>query len=327
MNPNPSRLPLLTLALLTAPFSHPAFAKTDGKIVLGFAQIGAESAWRIANTKSIKEAASQSGIFLKFSDAQQKQENQIKAIKSFILQKVDVIALAPVVVSGWHEVLTQAKKAGIPVILLDREIDASDKNLYAVFIGADFREEGRRAGACLLDHLEKLGMTGPVNIVELRGTEGSAPAIERKLGFAEFTTAHPNLKIIRSENGDFKESLGKEVMETVLKEEKAKGRKIHAIFAHNDNMALGAIASIEAAGLHPGKDVVTVSIDAIRDAFVAMKEGKLSCSVECSPLLGPQLMSAAMELAAGKPLPRRIMSKEGVFPAESAAQELPNRKY
>ncbi len=305
----------------------PAEARIKGQIVLGFSQIGAESDWRIANTKSVKDAAVGSGVILNFSDAQQKQENQLKAVKSFILQKVDVIAIAPVVVSGWHDVLMQAKKAKIPVILMDRQIDEKDEQLYASFIGADFKEEGRRAGKCLVDFINRRKVAGPVNIVELRGTEGSAPAIQRKLGFAEVLAGHPNFKIIRSENGDFKESKGKELMERILKEESAKSTPIHALFAHNDNMALGAIPSIEASGQKPGKDITIVSIDAVKDAFVAMKDGKLNCSVECSPLLGPQLMAAVKDLADGKPLARRIITVEGVFPAEVAAKELPNRKY
>lgn len=297
------------------------------KIVLGFSQIGAESVWRVANTKSIKDAAAEAGIFLDFSDALQKQENQVKAIKSFILKKVDVIAFSPVVVTGWHDVLVQAKKAGIPVIVLDRLIEEKDPSLYASFIGADFEAEGKRAGQCLWDHLKKRKSAEPINIVELRGTEGSSPAIDRKKGFGEFLQDHPNMKIITSESGDFKENLAKELMEKILKEAKGKGTRIDALFAHNDNMALGAIPAIEAAGLKPGKDILIVSVDAIQQAFVAMKDGKINCTVECSPLLGPQLMKAVLDLKNGKTLPRKIITEEGVFPSEVAAKELPNRKY
>ena len=318
---------IAALALLGLSISTRSEAKINGKIVLGFSQIGAESAWRVADSKSIKDAAAAAGIKLIFSDAQQSQANQLKAIKSFILQKVDVIAFAPVVVTGWHEVLVRAKKAGIPVIILDRDIQEKDSSLYVTFIGADFHEEGRRAGKCLLDYLHEQKITGPVNIVELRGTEGSAPAIQRKKGFTEVIADDPNLKVIRSENGDFKENLGKELMEKVLKEEKSKGVNINVLFAHNDNMALGAIPAIEAFGLKPGKDIAIISVDAIRDAFVAMKAGKLNCTVECSPLLGPQLMAAVKDLTDGKKLPRRIITQEGVFPASTAEKELPNRQY
>lgn len=316
-----------SLCIFGFTLAFPAHAKINGKIVLGFSQIGAESAWRIANTKSIKEAAREADIILDFSDAFQKQENQIKAIKSFIIKKVDVIAFAPVVTSGWHEVLVQAKHANIPVIISDRDIDEKDPSLYTSFIGSDFREEGRKAGKCLWDTIKKQNLSSQINIIELRGTEGSAPATQRKLGFEEILREHPQMKLIRSENGDFKENLGKELMEKIIKEETSKNIKINALFAHNDNMALGAIASIEAAGLRPGKDIYIVSIDGVKEAFVAMTKGKINCTAECSPLLGPQLMKAVKEVVAGKKLPKKIISEESVFTSENAEKELPNRQY
>lgn len=291
------------------------------KIVLGFSQIGAESEWRTANTESIKQAAKDYGIELKFSDAQQRQENQIKAIRSFIAQKVDVIAFSPVVESGWETVLREAKAAGIPVILSDRAVDVKDESLWVTFMGSDFVEEGRRAANWLVDHLNT---EEPVNIVELQGTVGSAPAIDRKVGFEEVMKDHPNYKIIRSQTGDFTRALGKQVMEAFLK---AEGKNINVLYAHNDDMAIGAIQAIEEYGLQPGKDIVIVSIDGVKGAFEAMIAGKLNCSVECSPLLGPQLMQAVLDLKAGKTLPKRIVTEEGVFPAEIAAQEFPSRKY
>ena len=292
------------------------------KIVLGFAQIGAESEWRTANTQSIKDSAKEAGIELKFSDAQQKQENQIKAIRSFIAQKVDVIAFSPVVESGWGPVLREAKAANIPVILSDRAVDEKDQSLWVTFMGSDFVEEGRRAGRWLVEHSK--GTTGDVNIVELQGTVGSAPAIDRKKGFEEIIKADPRFKIIRSQTGDFTRAKGKEVMEAFLK---AEGKKINVLYAHNDDMAIGAIQAIEEAGLKPGKDITIISIDGVKGAFEAMIAGKLNVSVECSPLLGPQLMQAVKDLKAGKTLPRRIVTQETVFPMEVAAKELPNRKY
>jgi len=292
------------------------------KIVLGFAQVGAESEWRTANTKSIKESAKDAGIDLKFSDAQQKQENQIKAIRSYIAQKVDVIAFSPVVQSGWGPVLREAKAAHIPVILTDRSVDEKDDSLWVTFMGSDFVEEGRKAGRWLLE--KEKGAKGDVNIVELQGTVGSAPAIDRKKGFEEIISANPHFKIIRSQTGDFTRAKGKEVMEAFLK---AEGKKINVLFAHNDDMAIGAIQAIEEAGLKPGKDIVIVSIDGVKGAFEAMMAGKLNVSVECSPLLGPQLMAAVKDLKAGKTLPKRIVTKEGIFPMEVAAKEFPNRKY
>jgi len=317
-----NRLYAVTLVMISALALTGSAVRADKKITLGFAQIGAESEWRTANTKSIKEAADASGINLKFSDAQQKQENQIKAIRSYIAQKVDVIAFSPVVETGWEPVLKEAKAAKIPVILTDRAVSAKDDTLFVTFMGSDFVEEGRRAANWLVEKTKD--NPGPVNIVELQGTVGSAPAIDRKKGFEEIMKDKPKFKIIRSQTGDFTRAKGKEVMEAFLK---AEGKKINVLFAHNDDMAIGAIQAIEEAGMKPGKDILIVSIDGVKGAFQAMMAGKLNVSVECSPLLGPQLMAAVKDLKAGKPLPKRIVTTESVFPMETAAKEFPNRKY
>jgi simple sugar transport system substrate-binding protein len=314
----------LLLAALSAAFSaaHAAPA-SPAPLVMGFSQVGAESEWRSANTASIKAAAKEAGITLKFADAQQKQENQVKAIRSFIAQKVDVIAFSPVVESGWDTVLKEARAAKIPVILTDRAVNVSDPSLFVTFIGSDFVEEGRKAGRWLLEKAAK-NPGAELNIVELQGTVGSAPALDRKKGFEEVIAANPKLKISRSQSGDFTRAKGKEVMEAFLK---AKDKKIDVLFAHNDDMAIGAIQAIEEAGLKPGKDITIISIDAVKGAFQAMVAGKLNVTVECNPLLGPQLMQLARDVVAGKPVERRVTVIEGVFPAEVAAKELPNRKY
>ena len=314
----------LNIALASATLSSllPATALAQKKPVLGFAQVGAESEWRTANTESIKSAAAESGVELKFSDAQQKQENQIKAIRSYIAQKVDVIAFSPVVESGWDTVLLEAKAAKIPVVLTDRAVNTKDDTLYVTFMGSDFVEEGRKAGRWLVE--KEKGNPGPINIVELQGTVGSAPAIDRKKGFEEIIKADPKFKIIRSQTGDFTRAKGKEVMEAFLK---AEGKKINVLYAHNDDMAIGAIQAIEEAGMKPAQDIIIISIDAVKGAFEAMMAGKLNVSVECSPLLGPQLMAAVADIKAGKPLPKRILTKEGIFPMEVAKAEFPNRKY
>jgi ABC-type sugar transport system substrate-binding protein len=311
---------LLAAAAATSVLPTSVFAQKP--IVLGFSQVGAESEWRTANTESIKSAAKEAGIELKFSDAQQKQENQIKAIRSFIAQKVDVIAFSPVVESGWETVLREAKAAKIPVVLTDRSVNVKDTSLYVSFMGSDFVEEGRKAGRWLVDKMKD--QKGDVNIVELQGTVGSAPAIDRKKGFEEIIKADPKYKIIRSQTGDFTRAKGKEVMEAFLK---AEGKKINVLYAHNDDMAIGAIQAIEEAGLKPAKDITIISIDAVKGAFEAMMAGKLNVSVECSPLLGPQLMSAVKDLKAGKTLQKRIVTEEGIFPMEVAAKEFPSRKY
>jgi simple sugar transport system substrate-binding protein len=232
-----------------------------------------------------------------------------------------------VVETGWEPVLKEARRAGIPVILTDRTVDVQDDSLWATFMGSDFVEEGRRAAKWLMENYHRLKNPGKsstvVNIVELQGTVGSAPAIDRKEGFADVIEGSA-FKIIKSQSGDFTRAKGKEVMEAFLKSE---GRKIDVLYAHNDDMALGAIQAIEDYGLQPGKDIIIVSIDAVRGAFEAMIEGKINCTVECSPLLGPQLYMAISDLAAGKTVPKRIVTKEGVFPAETAAETLPSRNY
>lgn len=303
-----------------APASQAAQA-ADGKITLGFAQVGAESGWRTANTDSIKKSAADAGIDLKFSDAQQKQENQIKAIRSYIQQKVDVIAFSPVVESGWDTVLKEAKDAGIPVILTDRAVDSKDTSLYVTFIGSDFVEEGRKAGQWLIDQTKDAAED--VNIVELQGTTGSAPANDRMAGFKEVIQSNPKLKIIASQTGDFTRAKGKEVMQAFLKAHK----DIDVLYAHNDDMALGAIQAIEAAGLKPGVDIKIISVDGVRDGMQAASEGKINYIVECNPLLGPQLMDAAKDVLAGKDIPKRIVTIESAFTSEQAKEALPSRQY
>ncbi len=298
----------------------PSTGGGDAKgLKLGFAQVGAESGWRTANTESIKSESEKRGVELKFADAQQKQENQIKAIRSFIAQGVDVIAFSPVVETGWTPVLQEAKKAGIPVIISDRRADVPD-DLYATFIGSDFIWEGQQAGEWLI---KKIGGKG--SIAELSGTPGSAPANDRAKGFRQALEKSPDMKIVFSQTGEFTRTKGKEVMEALLKS--PQGASITAVFAHNDDMALGAIQAIEEAGKKPGKDIIIVSIDGVKDGFKAMAEGKLNCSVECNPLLGPNIIDAAVKLKKGEKIDKRTVVKDGVFDESTAAKELPNRKY
>lgn len=292
--------------------------KTYTDLVVGFAQIGAESEWRTGNTVSIKEAAEELGVELKFSDAQQKQENQIKAIRVFIAQQVDVIGVSPVVENGWESVFQEAKDAGIPIILVDRRA-AVPADLYVTYMGSDFLEEGKNAARVMAKLLQGKG-----RIVELVGTVGSAPANDRYKGFREILKDYPDMKIIASESGDFTRAKGKEVMEGFLKKY---GKDIDALYAHNDDMAIGAIRAIEAYGLAPGRDIKIVSVDAVRDAFKAMIDGKLNATVECNPLLGPQFFELALKVANGEQVPRWIPSKEGVYFPENAAEILPTRKY
>ncbi|RSM48435.1 LacI family transcriptional regulator [Actinoplanes sp. ATCC 53533] len=294
---------------------------SGGKLTMGFSQVGAESGWRTANTKSVQESATAAGIDLKFSDAQGKQENQIKAIRSFIAQRVDVIAFSPVVESGWDTVLKEAKDANIPVILTDRAVDSADKTLYKTFIGSDFVVEGKKAGEWLVEQYK--GKTGVVNIVELQGSPGAAPANDRKAGFAEVIAADPNLKVIASQTGQFTRTDGKKVMEAFLKAHP----KIDVLYAHNDDMGLGAIEAIEAAGKKPGTDIKIITVDAVKDGMTALSEGKINYIVECSPLLGPQLMDLAKKVKAGEAVEPRVLTEETTFTQEQAKAVLADRKY
>jgi galactofuranose transport system substrate-binding protein len=289
-------------------------------IVLGFSQVGAESGWRSANTISIKDSATKAKIDLKFSDAQQKQENQIAAIRSFIKQKVDVIGFSPVVVTGWDAVLKEAKAAKIPVVLTDRAVD-SDPSLYVTFIGSDFVLEGKKAGQWLVDQYKDA--KAPVNIVQLEGTVGSAPAIDRKKGFADTIASNPNLKVIASQSGDFTRAKGKEAMQAILKANK----KIDVLYAHNDDMGLGAIQAIEEAGKVPGKDIKIITIDAVKDGMQALADGKINYIVECSPLLGDQLMETVKKVKAGETVEKRIVTVETEFDQAKAKEALPTRQY
>jgi ABC-type sugar transport system substrate-binding protein len=293
---------------------------TDKKqLKVGFSQVGAESAWRTANTKSMKSEAEKRGVDFKFSDAQGKQETQIQALRSFIAQDVDAIILSPVVETGWEPVLKEAKQANIPVILSDRRIKTKDDTLFTCFIGSDFVEEGRMAGRWLVKKMD-----GKANIVELLGTPGSAPMIDRRDGFTEVITNYPGMKVIASQSGMFRRSKGKEVMEAFMKQY---GDQITALYAHNDDMAIGAIQAIEDAGKKPGKDIIVVSIDAVRGAFETMIEGKLNCTVECNPLLGPAVFDIIEKTLAGETVPKYSYVKDEVFEQSVAKDVIDSRQY
>ncbi|MFI6425450.1 ABC transporter substrate-binding protein [Promicromonospora sp. NPDC050880] len=294
-------------------------AADDGVITLGFSQVGAESGWRAANTKSIQDTlTAENGFDLKFSDAQQKQENQIQAIRSYITQGVDVIAFSPVVETGWDAVLQEAKAAGIPVILTDRAVDSSDETLYESFIGSDFVKEGEMAGEWAVEQYDGEGYQA----VELQGTTGAAPAIDRKEGF-ESAIAGSDIEIIDSQTGNFTRAEGKTVMEGFLNAHD----DIDLVFAHNDDMGLGAIEAIEAAGLTPGEDIKIITIDAVKDGMQALADGKINYIVECNPLLGPDLAEIAQKVIAGEEVEKRIVVQDEAFDQEAAKEALPTREY
>jgi simple sugar transport system substrate-binding protein len=299
-----------------------AAAQRRPRLVLGFSQIVAHANWNTANTESIRKAAHDAGIELRFEDANRSQEKQVATLRSFVRQRVDVIAFSPVVETGWDTVLREVRSADIPVILVDRAIEAHDDSLYVSLVGSDFVEEGRRAGRWLLEHTRDV--PGDIDIVELQGTVGSAPANDRKHGFTEVIATDPRYHIIRSQSGDFDRTRARDIMAEFLK---AEGGRIRVLFAHSDTMALGAIEAIEAAGFKPGSDILVISIEGNREALQAIIAGKLNVTVECSPLLGPQLVAVVLDVAAGRPVPRRVITQESVFTRENAASELPNRVY
>jgi len=292
--------------------------------VLGFVQVGAEGTWRLTNTRSVKESAEKAGFNLVFREGSTNFSNQIEEMRELILTGVDVLAFSPSQVDGWDEILQEAKDAGVPVIVLDRAIEVSDPDLYVTHIGSDMLDEGRRAGKWLLNYMKSQGKTGEVSVAVLEGVAGSTPAVHRDQGFREVLSADPNYKIVATKPADFSFAKGKEVMAEFLK--KTNGN-IDVVFAHNDDMALGAIEAIEEFGKVPGKDIVIVGVDAIKKAFEAIISGKMNATIECSPLLGPQLVGAVNDLLAGKPVDKRIVTIEKDYDQTNAAAELQNRTY
>jgi simple sugar transport system substrate-binding protein len=310
---------LLAVSTFTVAAQDNTTAAAGKTITVGLAQTGAESAWRTANTDSMKSEAEKRGIVLKFADGQGKQENQIRAVRAFIAQDVDVIVIDPIVDTGWEPVLREAKEAGIPVIISDRTVQVSDPTLYKCFIGSDFKKEGRMVADWLI---KKTGGKG--RILEIQGTTGSAPANDRHDAFIAEISKYPEMKIIDSQSGDFRREGGKEVMEAFLKKY---GHDFDIVYSHNDDMALGAIQAIQEAGLKPGQDVIIVSIDGIKEALQAVAAGQINCVVECNPLSGPKVYDAVAKIVAGQPVPRVAYNKDELFDITNAAAALPTRQY
>lgn len=275
-------------------------------ILLGFSQLGSESSWRLGNSESIQTAAAKAGVTLMFDNAEQKQEKQIKAIRSFIAYQVDVIAFSPIVEDGWDNVLREAKDAGIPVLTTDRMIKTEDQDLYVGFIGSDFYQEGVSAGEFLI---KKAGDKADVRIVEISGTIDSTPMRRRAEGFRDAIRGRGNLRLIDSVSGDFLRTKGKECMREMLQ----KHERIDVIYSHNDAMTLGAIEAMEESGLRPGEDIVIITVDGEQAAINLLKEGKINCVVECTPLIGDTIMALAKRLAAGETIERYTYSEEEVF--------------
>ncbi len=302
----------------------PAAGKKD-LIVVGYAQVGAESDWRTANTESFKSTfVEANGYKLIFDDAQQKQENQIKAIRNFIQQDVDYIVVAPVVETGWETVLAEAKAAGIPVILSDRMMKVSDPSLYTCWVGGNFLQEGRDAAKWLDSYVKKSGRTNEdLNIVILQGTIGSSAQVGRTQGVTEGLAKNPKYKLLAKQTGEFTQAKGQEVMESFLKAYP----KIDIVIAENDNMAFGAIDAIKAVGKKPGKDIIIISFDAVKEAFNRMIAGEINADVECNPLHGPRVAEIIQTLENGGSVEKIMYVVEEVFDTENAVAKLPTRKY
>lgn len=300
--------------------------EVPGKLILGFSQIGSESAWRTRNTQSIFEAAEQNDIQIIYDDAQQKQANQLKAIRSFIVYQVDVIAFVPIVSDGWDNVLQEAKAAGIPVIVVDREINC-DESLYAGFLGEDGFEEGFAAANYLVKKCKN--RSGPINIVEFSGTENSSIATQRAEGFRSVINKFDKFQIIHSQDGDFLRSRGKEMMDKIIAESgnlSINGQKIDVIYSHNDSMTLGLLDSLHNNSINT-RNIIIISIDAEQKSIDALVNGELNCVVECNPNSGPTLMSLVKTIAAGEKIPRRTYMLDNIFTEEDDFSTYTPRGY
>jgi len=302
-------LSLLLCLLLFGCAKEPAPEAKQPSVVVGFSQLGAESSWRIANTESMEKAAKEAGFGLMMENANQKQEKQIDAIRSFIAYQVDVIVFSPIVENGWDNVLNEAKKAGIPVILMDRMIETPDESLYASYVGADFYAEGKKAGEYLIRKADALGVDH-LNIAEICGTKDSTPMRDRKAGFMDAIAGDSRFTVIASVDGDFLRSKGEECMRDLLDKYGTNG--IDVIYSHNDAMTLGVLDVIEKSG-GSASDFIIITVDGEKDAVNALKEGKINCVVQCTPHLGPSVMELVADLENGKDLPKVFHPEEGVF--------------
>ena len=312
-------VPLL-LALVMVFGDATALAQDNGRepLTIGFSQVGSESDWRTAFTEITLAEAERRGINLIFSNAENSQENQIAALRSFVEQSVDAIMLAPVIETGWAPILQEIQAAGIPVVIIDRNVTADD-SLYLTRISSDFVFEGRLAAAWLAQ-----ATSGNCKIVELQGTVGSSAARDREIGFNEVISLFPNMEIIVSQMADFRRAMGREVMASILHTENPS--EICAVWSHNDDMAIGAIEAIKAAGLDPGDDILIVSVDAIPDIFLAMMNGDANATVELSPYMAGPAFDAIEAYLRGEPVPKWIPVNAGIYLPDTAAEEYARRK-
>ena len=303
-------LMLLVLLLLTGCSGKQEPGGETASVVVGFSQLGAESSWRIANTVSMEQAAKEAGYGLMMENANQKQEKQIDAIRSFIAYRVDVIVFSPIVETGWDNVLSEAKQAGIPVILMDRMIETQDDSLYKAYVGADFYAEGVRAGEYLVRKADALGAEH-LRIAEICGTTDSTPMRDRHRGFMDVIGKDARFTVIDSVDGDFLQSKGEECMRELLEKYGADG--IDVVYSHNDAMTLGALNVLEKTDAAATKNMIIITVDGEKAAVDALKAGKINCVVQCTPHLGPSVMKLVEEIKAGKEIPKAYYPEEGAF--------------
>ena len=300
---------------------------TRDLVVVGYSQIGSESVWRTANSASIQSALTkENGYFLIFNNARQKQENQIKAIRSFVSQRVDYIVFSPVTEDGWETVLQEAKEAGVPVILADRMVSVNDDSLYATWVGSNTREEGEKAGKWLEDYLRREGKSSrEINIVVLQGTTGSSAQLGRTMGFDSIADKHKNWKILEQTSGDFTIAKGREVMESMLK----KYDKIDVVVSQNDDMTFGAMEAMDEKGITYGVDgdVILISFDAVQDALKLVSEGKINVDIECNPEQGEYISEIIQKIENGESLEKKYYVEEQVFTMENVNDYLQQRTY
>ena len=316
---------MVVAVLLAAPVLGGCQQKTENpasnaeRIVFGFSQLGDESEWRTASSNDIKRAAERAGVQLIFDNALQQQFNQIKAIRSFILKGVDIIAFCPIIEGGWDNILEEAQKAGIPVIVVDRKIETEREGLYTAFLGADFHREGVKAGEWMVERFADA--EGPIRVAEISGTTNSSPTIGRHDGLREVLAEHPKFEIVISVSGDFMRSKGRECMEKILEEED----DIDIIFAHNDDMALGAIEVLLENDIAPGEDIAIVSVDAQTSGLEALRMGRINCIIECSPYVGDELMQLVFNIVNNRSFSMYTYTETRVFTDQDDPSTLPVR--
>jgi len=305
--------------------SQLSYEEEENLIVVGFSQLGSESVWRTANTNSIQNTFTKdNGYLLEFNNARQKQENQIKAIRSFVSQRVDYIVFSPVIENGWETVLQEAKEAGVPVIIADRMISSSDESLYAAWVGSNTREEGEKAGRWLEEHLSKNGRQNEnINIVVLKGTTGSSAQLGRTMGFDVIAEKHSNWNILEQTSGDFTVAKGKEVMQTMLE----KYDDIDVVVSQNDDMTFGAIEALDEDGRTYGVngDITLISFDGVDDALKLVASGEINLCVECNPQQGGYISDTIQKLERGEPVEKKLYVDERIFTMENASDVLEER--